>query len=107
MPDLKLIVIDPFARFGRLKDINNYTEVSAAMETLMTVSQGHEAHLLAVHHKNKRETDDPRDSTLDSSALNAGVDSVLTLEQGRDSGIISTAQRIGPLNGAHKAGVGC
>ena len=48
-----LVIIDPLQRFLRLRDGNDYTEVTRVMEPLTALARKSGAHLVCIHHANK------------------------------------------------------
>lgn len=61
----------------------------------MTLARENGLHIMTVHHTTKRQTEDPRDATLGSQAINGAVDTILTLQENNGNRVISTAQRYG------------
>ena len=48
-----LIIIDPLFRLTRVKDSNDYAQVTAALEPLLVLARETGAHVLCVHHAGK------------------------------------------------------
>ena len=80
-PDLRLIIVDPVMRLMRVKDGNSYAEVGKEIEPLMALARNRDIHIMLVHHTRKGQTDDARDATLGSQALNGAVDTILSLQE--------------------------
>ena len=73
-----LIVIDPLARFVNVQDMNDYSQVSRALDPLIRLAHETGAHVMLIHHAKKGELNE--DSYLGSTALSASVDTVLHLD---------------------------
>lgn len=91
-----LVVIDPIFRFlKRIKDGNDYAEMSNAIEPLMTMARKYNVHILLTHHNNKA-GGSRGDEVLGSTAIFGGVDCLLSMncsETGKR--IIYSVQRYG------------
>jgi predicted ATP-dependent serine protease len=89
-----LIVIDPLFKLTRVKDGNDYAQVTAALEPLLVLARETGAHVLCVHHagKGKREGGD---SILGSTAIFAAVDTALLMKRTERYRTISSQQRYG------------
>lgn len=88
-----LVVIDPLFKFVRIKDGNDYAEVSRILEPLTDVARQSGAHLCIVHHANKGSGG--LDASLGSSALNAAVDTILLLVRDGQRRTVQAIQRYG------------
>ena len=95
-PKLKLAVIDPVFRFVSVKDSNDYIQVTNALEGLLNLTRNYGVHILTVHHKKKKDTDDLTDGALGSTAISGSVDTYIDLRKDR-SGLrtLCTDQRYG------------
>lgn len=91
----RLVVIDPLWYFLRVRDANSYGDVAHAMRTLVRVARNNSAHILGVHHLTKRDTPNPGDSILGSTALFAAVDTAILLQRGPRFSTIQSRQRFG------------
>ncbi len=89
-----LIIVDPLFRFTRVKDSNDYAQVTAALEPLHVLARQTGSHLLAVHHEGKRGGSDG-DSVLGSTALFAAVDTLLIMKRTEKYRTLSSIQRYG------------
>jgi RecA-family ATPase len=95
-PEVKLAIIDPIFKFIVVRDSNDYVPVNNALEQLLTLARKYEVHIIAVHHMKKRETDDPMDGALGSTAIAAGVDTYIALKtKGNGKRTLCTRQRYG------------
>jgi predicted ATP-dependent serine protease len=93
---VKLVIIDPIFRFVGVKDSNDYVEVNNAFEKLLELARKYEVHILAVHHMKKRETEDPMDGALGSTAIAAAVDTYIALKvNAAGQRTVSSRQRYG------------
>ena len=73
-----LVVIDPMARFLQVANMNDYSEVSAALDPLIRLAHDTGTHICLLHHAKKGEMNE--DSYLGSTALSASVDVVLHMD---------------------------
>jgi AAA domain/CHC2 zinc finger/Toprim-like len=89
-----LIIVDPLFRFSRIKDGNDYAQVTNALEPLHVLARETGSHLLAVHHEGKRGGADG-DGVLGSTALFAAVDTLLTMRRTERYRTLSSIQRYG------------
>ncbi len=89
-----LIIVDPLARMVRVKDLNDYAQVSLAFEPLMALARETGAHVLAVHHLGKGDREGG-DSILGSTAIFAAVDTALILKRSDKYRTLSSHQRYG------------
>lgn len=89
-----LIIIDPLFRFTRVKDGNDYTQVTQALEPLLVLARETSAHVLAVHHAGKGEREGG-DAILGSTAIFAAVDTALIMKRSERYRTISSQQRYG------------
>ena len=89
-----LIIIDPLFRFTRVKDGNDYVQVTQALEPLLTLARETGAHVLCVHHAGKGERDGG-DSILGSTAIFAAVDTALIMKRSERYRTLSSTQRYG------------
>jgi len=89
-----LIIIDPLLRLVRLKNSNDYAEVTAALELLLSLARDTGAHVLAVHHLGKGERSGG-DAILGSTAILAAVDTALLLRRMDCYRTLASIQRYG------------
>lgn len=89
-----LIIVDPLLRFTRVRDGNDYAEVTQALEPLLMLARETGAHVLVVHHTGKGERQGG-DSILGSTAIFASVDTAMILKRGETYRTIQTIQRYG------------
>jgi predicted ATP-dependent serine protease len=89
-----LLIIDPLFRFTRVKDGNDYAQVTAALEPLLVLARETGVHVLCVHHAGKMERDGG-DSILGSTALFAAVDTALMMKRSERYRTIASVQRYG------------
>jgi RecA-family ATPase len=89
-----LIIIDPLFRLTRVKDGNDYAQVTAALEPLLVLARETRAHVLCVHHAGKGDREGG-DSILGSTAIFAAVDTALILKRSERYRTISSIQRYG------------
>lgn len=93
-----LAIVDPLLRFVRIRDLNDYAEVTAAMEPLVEIARNTGCHILCLHHLNKleRPEGDANDGILGSTALFGAVDTSLIMRKRGESRTLETTQRYGP-----------
>lgn len=90
-----LIVIDPLFRFTKVKDANDYAQVTAALEPLLVLARETGAHVLVAHHMGKGERGGG-DGILGSTAIFGSVDTALILQRRERYRMLSSLQRYGP-----------
>jgi len=92
----KLIVVDTFQRFTKLKDVNDYAAVTNASIPLVEIAQSTGATLLFPHHGGKSDKGDDGDNVLGSTALFGFVDTLVTIKRGvQGRRTMATRQRYG------------
>ena len=89
-----LVVIDPLARFVRMRDGNDYMDVTSKLEPLISLARESEAqtHIAFVHHSRKA-PGQHGDESLGSTAILGSVDTAISLTRdsaGPDRMIYST-----------------
>ncbi len=89
-----LVIIDPLFRLTRVRDGNDYVQVTAALEPLLRLARDSGAHVMVVHHTGKRERTGG-DSILGSTAILGSVDTAILLKRGDKYRTIHTIQRYG------------
>lgn len=89
-----LIIVDPLLRFVRVRDANDYAEMTRALEPLLVLARETGAHLLAVHHAGKGERTG-LDSILGSTAIAGAVDTALLLNRTEHYRTLRSEQRYG------------
>jgi len=90
-----LVIVDPLLKFTRVRDANDYAEITAKLEPLMVLARESGAHLLLVYHAGKSVRSDPVDAALGSTAFAAAVDTVLVMKRTERYRTIQTIQRYG------------
>jgi RecA-family ATPase len=89
-----LIIIDPLFRLTRIKDGNDYTQVTQALEPLLVLARETHAHVLCVHHAGKADREGG-DSILGSTAIFAAVDTALIMKKADRYRTLQSQQRYG------------
>jgi hypothetical protein len=89
-----LVVVDPLARFVRVRDFNDYAEVARGMEPLIDLARVTGCHILCVHHCGKGEREGG-DALLGSTALFGAVDTALLMKRREQARTLHTVQRYG------------
>jgi hypothetical protein len=95
LPKIRLVIVDPIAKFLRLADSDSYDEVSLGIEKLEQVAKKFNLHLMFLTHGKKRQTDDVGDSPIGSTGFRGGTDSNIFLNKQGARRVISTEQRWG------------
>lgn len=90
----KLLVIDILQKFCRVKDLNDYAQVTRALEPLMATARQLNCHILLLHHAGKRDRDDG-DDILGSTGLLGGVDTSIHIKKREKRRSFFTIQRYG------------
>ena len=89
-----LVIIDPLMRFIRVRDSNDYAEMTRALEPLMTMARLSGAHILCVHNAGKGDREGG-DSILGSTALFGSVDTALIMRKKGAGRTLESIQRYG------------
>jgi hypothetical protein len=89
-----LIIIDPWHRFTRVRDVNDYAAVYNAMEPLVSLARESGAHLTFTHHGRKGGGSNG-DGVLGSTALFGSVDTLIEMRRTEHHRTISSIQRYG------------
>jgi hypothetical protein len=92
-PDL--IIVDTLQRLARVRDLNDYSGVTLAIEPLLQIARETGAHLLFTHHGKKNSNGEVGDSILGSTAIFGSVDTALFLRRTESHRLLSTRQRYG------------
>jgi hypothetical protein len=89
-----LLVVDTMQKLTRIRDLNDYGQVTLALEKLLAVARAHNCHVLLTHHAGKMERTDG-DEILGSTALLGAVDTAIILKKREQGRTMSTVQRYG------------
>lgn len=89
-----LIIIDPLFRLAKVKDGNDYAQVTQALDPLLRLARDSGTHVLCVHHTNKGDRQGG-DSVLGSTAIFSSVDTLLLMRRLENYRTIQTIQRYG------------
>jgi len=90
-----LLVVDPLLKFTRVRDANDYAQVTSALEPLLILAREYNVHVLVVHHLGKGERAEATDQILGSTAFYAAVDTALALKKRDQCRTLQTSQRYG------------
>lgn len=90
----KLLVIDVLQKFCRVRDLNDYAQVTRALEPLMATARQLDCHIQLIHHAGKRDRPDG-DDILGSTGLLGGVDTSIHLKRRSERRTFFTIQRYG------------
>jgi len=90
-----LAIVDPLQRLARVSDLNDYSQVSLALEPLMQIARDTNCHLLLVHHANKGIGREGGDSILGSTAIFGSVDAAMIMKRTESHRTIESIQRYG------------
>ena len=92
-----LIEIDTMQRLARISNLNDYAEVSLALDAYIALARESGAHVLLHHHQGRTEGEGV-DAPMGSTAIAGSVDTILTMRRrkGDDAArTISSVQRYG------------
>ena len=90
-----LAIVDPLQRLVRIRDLNDYSSVSLALEPLMQIARDTDCHILLIHHVNKGIAREGGDNILGSTAIFGSVDCALIMKRGESYRTIESLQRYG------------
>src|SRR3989338_5843748 len=89
-----LVIIDPLFRLAKVRDGNDYVQVTQALDPLLRLARDTGTHVLCVHHTNKGQGQGG-DSVLGSTAIFSSVDTLLIMKRHEDYRTMLTIQRYG------------
>lgn len=89
-----LVVIDPLFRLAKVKDGNDYVQVTNALDPLLRLARDTGTHVLCVHHSPKGERG-VEDAVLGSQAIFGSVDTLLVMKRHEHYRTLQTRQRYG------------
>ncbi len=89
-----LAVVDTLFRLVRITDGNDYSQVTRALEPVLSLARTTGCHILLVHHAGKGEREGG-DAILGSTALYGSVDTALMMRRRQDARTIESTQRYG------------
>lgn len=89
-----LVIIDPLFRFTKVKDGNDYHQVTNALEPLLRLARDTGTHVLCVHHSRKGESA-AEDSFLGSQAIFGSVDTLMIMKRHEHYRTLQAIQRYG------------
>jgi hypothetical protein len=88
------IGVDPLFRLTRIRDANDYAQVTQALEPLLVLARETRAHVLCVHHAGKADREGG-DGILGSTAIFAAVDTALIMKKTDRYRTLQSQQRYG------------
>ena len=89
-----LVIIDPLFRLTKVKDGNDYVQVTNALDPLLRLARDTGTHVLCIHHSGKRERH-VEDCVLGSQAIFGSVDTLMVMKRHENYRTIQTIQRYG------------
>lgn len=89
-----LVIIDPLFKLTKVKDGNDYIQVTNALDPLLRLSRDTGTHVLCVHHSPKGERS-AEDCILGSQAIFGSVDTLLIMKRHENYRTMQTIQRYG------------
>jgi len=89
-----LLVVDVLQKLCRVKDLNDYAQVTNTLEPLMATAREENCHILLTHHAGKTDRQDG-DDILGSTALLGGVDTSIHIKKRDQRRTFFTIQRYG------------
>jgi AAA domain/Bifunctional DNA primase/polymerase, N-terminal/Primase C terminal 1 (PriCT-1) len=90
----KLLVVDVLQKFCRVKDLNDYSQVTNALEPLIATAREENCHIVLTHHAGKADRKDG-DDILGSTGLLGGVDTSIIIKKQDKRRTFFTIQRYG------------
>ena len=88
------LVVDVLQKLCRVKDLNDYAQVTNTLEPLMATAREENCHILLTHHAGKADRQDG-DDILGSTALLGGVDTSIHIKKREKRRSFFTIQRYG------------
>jgi len=82
-PEVKLIIIDTWARFAGLEDYSDYAATVSAMTGFSFLAEKYGVSFLLIHHTRKQIAEDFVLSSLGSTGIPGSVDTILVLKRDR------------------------
>ena len=89
-----LVIIDTLMRFAKIKDANDYANVTEALNPVIDMARKTEAHIMLTHHSRKSGGQDGSEA-LGSTALFGSVDTLLSLKRDGTRRTLYSVQRSG------------
>ncbi|MGH7857428.1 MAG: AAA family ATPase, partial [Candidatus Binatia bacterium] len=89
----RLVVIDTLFRLTRVKDANDYAQVTAALDPLLALARELDTHVMFLHHSPKGDPRQAIEAALGSIAITGTVDIVIALRKTDRFRTIVTEQR--------------
>jgi hypothetical protein len=89
-----LVIIDPLFRLTKVKDGNDYIQVTNALDPLLRLARDTGTHVLCIHHSPKGERS-AEDCILGSQAIFGSVDTLIVMKRHEHYRTIQTIQRYG------------
>jgi hypothetical protein len=89
-----LLIIDTMQKLVRIRDLNDYAQVTNALEPILGVARERNCHIMLIHHAGKAERKDG-DEILGSTAILGAVDTAIILKKRDQARTFSTIQRYG------------
>ncbi len=90
----RLLIVDVLQKFCRVKDLNDYAQVTNALEPLMATAREQNCHIVLTHHAGKADRKDG-DDILGSTGLLGGVDTSILIKKQDKRRTFFTIQRYG------------
>jgi hypothetical protein len=90
----RLLIVDVLQKFCRLRDLNDYAQVTNALEPLLAAARRQDCHILLTHHAGKADRPDG-DDILGSTGLLGGVDTSIIIKKREKRRTFFTIQRYG------------
>jgi KaiC/GvpD/RAD55 family RecA-like ATPase len=92
--DPVLVIVDTIQRLIRVRDGNDYSGVTSAMEPILAMARELGPHLHLLHHAGKGERD-VIDAAIGSTAWTASVDTAMQMKRSENARTLATIQRYG------------
>ncbi len=90
-----LLIIDPLFRLTKVKDGNDYIQVTNALDPLLRIARELKTHVQCIHHSPKRDSCQGGDDVLGSTAIFGSVDTLMVMKRQENYRTLQTIQRYG------------
>lgn len=92
-----LLVIDTLQKLARVKDLNDYAQVTAALEPIHAAARQFNCHILLMHHAGKGDRTDG-DEVLGSTGILGGVDTCIIIKNAMNGGLLAQSRDTGMIS---------
>jgi len=89
-----LVIIDTLFRITRVVNLNDYAQVTEALDPILELARDNAVHIMGIHHSRKGESSGG-DGILGSTAILGSVDNAIMMDRDKTSQTIKSIQRYG------------